>query len=198
MTPHRREWYVEDMFEDGGLGLALAKGDIPGHTHINKFGKAGDIDIADGFVDVWDGAGEANADKSYTYSSTADIDSLSSSNAGDTQDIEVQGLDTNYDLVTQTITLSGQTRVALTTDLVRVFRMENVGSSDIAGSVYCYVNGAITAGVPDTSADIRAIIQGSFNQTLMALYTVPNGKTAYMKNYWASIAVKQQRHQLFI
>ena len=41
---------------DAESGLAIAKGDVTGHTFIHKFGAAPDFDVADGFVTVWDGA----------------------------------------------------------------------------------------------------------------------------------------------
>ncbi len=170
-------------------GLSISKGDVSGTSFIHKFGNAPDFDTSDGSVSIWDGASDAGIDEmTYTYSATADIDSLSSSSAGDTQDIEVQGLDSSYNLVTQTITLTGQTRVALTTDLIRVFRLKNVGSTNLAGTCYCFVNGATTGGVPNTTSDIRAIIQIGNNQTLMSIYTIPNGKTGYMSTWFGSTA----------
>jgi len=168
--------------------LEVARGNIEGHSFIHKFGEGTDIDSGDGFVDIWDGAGNANADKVYTFSSTADIDTISSSSGSDTVDIEIQGLDTNFALVTQTITLTGQTKATLTTPLIRVFRMKNVGATNLVGQVYCYVDGAITAGVPDTSADIRAIIDDGKNQTLMSIYTIPAGKTGYLLKEFASMS----------
>lgn len=152
--------------------LEVAKGNIPGHSSINKFGENPDVDA--GPEDVWGYGG------TYTYSTTADIDSLSSSDNGDTQDITVVGLDTTWAEVTQTITLTGQTTKALDTDLIRVYRMYNPDNTDFAGTVYCYVSGGtVTAGVPQVVADVRAIIVNGDNQTLMAQYTVPAGKTAY-------------------
>ena len=174
---------------DNSSGLAIAKGDVTGTTFVHKFGKTPDFDIADGYVSVWDGANDAGIDQmDYQYSTTADIDSLVSSNAGDSVDIEIQGLDSNWDLTTQTITLNGQTRVALDTDLIRVFRMINVGATDLVGDVSCYVNSSITGGVVDDSADVRAIINNGNNQTLMAIYTIPNGKTGYMRSGFVSAA----------
>ena len=172
-------------------GLSIAKGDVANTIFVHKFGNAGDIDTADNFVDIWDGTEDANADKNYTYSTSADIDKISSSDNGDTQDIEIQGLDTNYDLVIQTVTLTGQTKATLGTPLIRVFRMINRSSDNIAGAVYCYVDGTITTGVPQTNADIRAIINNGNNQTLMALYTIPNGKTGYMRDFYGSLSKKQ-------
>jgi len=123
---------------------------------------------------------------SYVYSTTADIDSISSSNAGDTQEIEIQGLDTDYNLVVQNKTLSGQTRVALDTDMVRVFRIKNLNSTDNAGHIYCYVNTTISGGKPTDTTKIRAVMQPGNNQTLMAVYTIPNGKTGYLQRIYAS------------
>lgn len=169
--------------------LELAKGNVSGHSNINKFGTIPDFDTTDGRTDVWDGANDAGSGlMTYTYSSSADIDRISSSDNGDTQDIEIEGLDTNFDVVTQTITLNGQTPASLTTSLVRVFRMINRGSTDIAGTVYCFVNVATTGGVPNTLTNIRAEINNGHNQTLMAIYTIPNGKTGYMDRFEASVA----------
>ena len=170
-------------------GLAIAKGDVTGTSFVHKFGNAPDYDTTDNEVVIWDGANDADqAVMGYTYSTTADIDRISSSDNSDTQDIEIQGLDSNYDLVTQTITLTGQTPASLTTSLIRVFRMKNVGSTATAGYVYCFVNVATTGGVPNTAANIRAVLDDGNNQTEMAIYTIPNGKTGYMRSFFASTA----------
>jgi len=168
-------------------GLGIAKGNVTGTTFIHKFGSIPDMDDGDSPASVYDGADDAHIDQmSYVYSTTADIDSLSSDSASDTFDIEVQGLDTNYDVVIQTITLTGQTRVALTTNLIRVFRMKNVGTANNVGHIYCYVNTALTTGTPNDSTKVRAVMQPGNNQTLMAIYTIPNGKTGFVRDWYAS------------
>ena len=174
---------------DNSSGLAIAQGNVTGVSNVNKFGNAPDFDTGDGEVYVWDGADDANENlMTYTFSTTADIDRLSSSSASDTMPIEVQGLDANYDLINQTITLTGQTPVALTTPLIRVFRLKNVGAVDIIGRVYCFVNVATTGGVPNTLTNIRALIDNGSNQTEMAIFTVPAGKTGYIDEVYASTA----------
>lgn len=167
--------------------LEVSKGNISGTTFWHKFGLAPDFDTSDNTVDIWEGADDGGTNlMTYTFSTTADIDSLSSSDNADTQLIVVQGLDSNWDYVTQTITLTGQTRKALTTSLIRVFRMYNMGATDFAGTIHCFVNVALTGGVPDTLTNIRAIVKNGNNQTLMTLYSVPNGKTAYMTSFFAA------------
>lgn len=191
------QWHNVKTTSDGNLtisdnsdSLAIAKGDVTGHSFVHKFGNAPDFDTADGEVTIWDGAQDATAWElmRYVYSTTADIDSLSSSSASDTQEITIQGLDINYQLVSQTITLNGQTRVALTTNLIRVFRAYNYNSSDLVGHVFVYVNGTLTGGVPNTNADIRVIVDPDNQQTEMVVYTVPAGKTAYMRSWYMATA----------
>jgi hypothetical protein len=174
---------------DAESGLAIASGDVVSTTYEHKFGNAPDFDTADGVVTVWDGADDSDIGQMvYQYSSTADIDRISSSSASDTFNVKITGLDTNYDLVTQTITLTGQTSASLTTSLIRIFRMENDNSSDNVGHIYCFVNSATTNGVPNDSTKVRAVIQPGNNQTLMAVYTVPAGYTAYMRDYYCATA----------
>lgn len=153
--------------------LEVAKGNIPNHTISSIFGENPDVDTATAPEDVWNYGGI------YTFSTVADIDTISSSNAGDTQELLIKGLDTNWAYIEQTKTLNGQNKVVLNTSLIRVLRIENNGSTDIAGDAYCYADCAIVAGVPSVTANIRAVINNSQNISSMAIYTVPAGKTAY-------------------
>jgi hypothetical protein len=172
---------------DAENGLAIAKGEVSGSTFIHKFGNAPDFDQSDGVVTIWDGADDAHINQmNYVYSSTDDIDSVSSDDAGDTFDLQVFGLDANYNEINEIVTLQGQTRVPLVNSYLRVFRMVNTNSTDNVGHVYCYVNGAITGGIPDDPTTVRAVIQPGNNRTLMAVYTVPAGKTGYMRDWYAA------------
>ena len=168
--------------------LNIAQGNVISHSVVHKFGRGANIDTADGFVVLWDGAEYNDTLKTYTYSTSADIDRISSDNDTDTVELEIQGLDTNYNLVTQTKTLTGQTPVALDTSLIRIFRMKNIDSTDIVGNVFCFVNVATTLGVPDTITNTRAMIHDGNNQTLMAIYTVPARKTAYIINWYGALS----------
>lgn len=182
---------------DNSSGLAIAEGNVTGKTFVHKFGEAPDFDQADLEVTMWDGANDGlfagSPPMAYTFSSSADIGLISSSNNGDTQEIEIQGLDSNFNMVTQTITLTGQTDVDISgvggTDLIRVFRLRNIGSTDIAGVVYLRTNGSAQgSGTPSVANTVRAIINNDNNQTLMVVYTVPNGKTGYMRSWYAATA----------
>ncbi len=178
-------------------GIEVERGNMPGFSFIQKFGEAADIDTADGFADIWDGATETisgfTKTPAYTYSSTANIDSMVSSSASDTTALTLLGLDTNFALVEQTKNLNGQTRVALDTALVRLFRMKNAGAVPFVGNVFGYVDGDLTAGIPNTEADVRAIIQIAREQTLMVLYTVPADTTGYLLQWYASASKKKDQ-----
>jgi len=171
-------------------GLAIAAGDVSGTTFVHKFGNAPDFDTADNEVTIWGGAEDGTAWENmvYDYSSSADIDSISSSSGADTQEITIIGLDTNWDIVEQTATLNGQTRAALGTSLIRVFRAYNSNSTDLAGHVVVYPNTALTAGIPTDKSKIRVVIDPDNQQTLMAIYSIPDGKTGYLRDWYGSIA----------
>jgi len=170
--------------------LAIAKGDVVGAGNVNKWGNAPDFDSTDGEVYVWDGAEDGTAweNMTYIFSTGADIDSVSSTDAGDTEEVTIQGLDANWEEVTQTATLNGQTRVALTTPLIRCYRAYNSNGTPFVGHIIIYENDTTTGGVPDDATLIRAVIDPSNQQTEMAIYTIPAGKTGYLLGGYCSTA----------
>lgn len=156
---------------------AVAEGLVDGYSWVRKFGENPLITTGTDPEDIWGGG------SIYTFSTTADITQLSSSNAGDTQSIEISGLGANTNVVIQTKTLTGQTPVTLDTPLLYAYRMRNMGATNIAGAVYLSTTGALlTNGVPSV-ATTRAQINNSMNQTLMAIYPVPYGKTLYLDSW---------------
>lgn len=156
--------------------LQVAGGFIPGYSGVGKFGFNPLVTAATDPEDVWEGGGVYNFSAYGTGND--DIVSLASDNAADTEPILVVGLNALGEEVEQVITLTGTTRVALTTALSRVYRMINIGTSDIAGTVFCYTG---TGAVPSLGdANVRAVIDNGNNQTQMAIYTVPKGKVAFL------------------
>jgi len=94
-----------------------------------------------------------------TYSTIADVDSISSEDAGDAHDITIIGLDVDYNPVApQTVTLNGQTRVAIPTPLFRILRIINLTATPTLGVVWAYVNTVIAAGKPVDTTKIRKMI----------------------------------------
>lgn len=151
--------------------LKVAKGEVPGHSIVDKFGQNDGLNTST-YEDIWDVGGD------YPYPTSATITEIVST-ATDSVDIEVQGLSSDGTLTVQTVTLTGITPVALTTPLWRVFRLKNVGVADLVGN----------ASVENTANDtvFAKIIDGN-NQTLMALYTIPKGETGYLVQGTATMA----------
>ena len=130
----------------------VARGSVNGHTPVNVTGH--DHNIGTTLATVGNLLGGLQ-----TYSTTADIDSISSDNAGDTHDLTVEGLDINYEPVDAfTVTLNGQNRVALPTSLFRISSVYNATGTATLGSIWVYVNTAITAGKPNDLTTIRSSI----------------------------------------
>ena len=162
---------------DVPFNLKVPAGDLVGFASVNKFGNNPALGTS-ATETVWDGS------SLYTLPATADITHIrqavdQATMQGET--IEVQGLDTNYALVTQTVDLDATnttTAVALGTALRRVFRMK-----------------ALSAVVTTQNVELRnvgggttyALITAGNNQTQMAVYTVPASKTAYITHYYASL-----------
>ena len=116
-----------------------------------------------------------------TYISTNGITHISSSDAGDTQAVKIEGhtiSGSDLTFVVQSTTLDGQNKVALTTPLARVTRVYNDDSTDFAGSIYVYEDDTVSAGVPTTNSKVHLIVPIGENQSF-------KGATAVSSvDYW--------------
>ena len=168
--------------------LQLAREQISFHKTLYKFGFNPDID--DALETVWAQGGL------YSYLSAATVLKVSSSDANDTsagtgaRTVTLYGLDANYDEISETVTLSGQTAVNSTLSYLRINRMivRSAGTGGKNAGVIYAGTGTVTSGVP---ANKYATIAIGDNQTLMALWTVPRGYTAYLLQTDVTLATTQ-------
>jgi len=146
------------------LGLAIQRGLINNFNGVHKFG----LNTAVGsgaFETVWDG------NNTYTYPSSAGTATATSSNTSDdnTGTVKIFGLDSNYDLAEETLTIGGS---AGTVSFIRVFRAimidANTGNTN---------SGTITITVSSTTV---AQIRPTYGQSLMCVYTIPRNYNAYL------------------
>ncbi len=154
--------------------LAVQQGKVPGYSIINKFGYNSSIGSG-AFETIWEPA------SNIIFQTSAQTLSVVSSSANDVaagtgaRTLRIQGLDSSFNLLETTITLTGTTPVVTTgIEFIRVFRM----SVETAGSTGNNV-GNITATYSSTT-NTAAYIDAANGQTLMTVYTVPNGYTGYL------------------
>lgn len=146
--------------------LDIARGSISNSKIVHKFGANFDIDQATDPESVWTGGGL------YPWASLSSAQTIHclSTSASDTTTLTLEGLDANYDEISETVTLTGTSAVTTSNTFLRVFRM-----------TYDATNvGTITARTVSASGTVVAQIDAGYAQTLMAVYTVPAGFTAYL------------------
>ena len=159
------------------FNLQVAREQIFNHKTIIKFGFNPDVDNT--LETIWAEGGL------YSYLESATVLKVSSSSTADTsagtgaRTIEISGLDANYDEISETVTLSGQTAVNTTNEYLRINRAKvlTAGTGGQNAGVIYAGTGTVTTGVP---ANKYATIAIGDNQTLMALWTVPKDYTAYL------------------
>ena len=142
--------------------LQVARGQIAFHKRLLKFGF--NPLINDTEETIWEAGGI------YSYPSSAVAMTVTSASGGTDNGVKitVEGLDANYNEQSVEVTLAGAGTATTTETFIRVFRAFVSGSTAPAGAV-SITNGGTTYGY----------INGD-NQTLMALWTVPAGYTAYL------------------
>ncbi len=162
--------------------LMIAMGVFPDISHINKFGRRMGVGTATDPADVWDGPTLL-----WVPPTVARLHDLASSAAADAsagtgaRTVRIEGTSSTYNLQTEDIILNGITNVPTINTYTRIFRMWilTCGSGQINA-------GDITA-TAQTDGTVTAKILAGNGQTLMAIYTVPAGKTGYMKKRYGGI-----------
>jgi hypothetical protein len=173
--------------------LQVSRGQITWHKLLFKFGNNADINGS--LETIWSRGGL------YVYPAAATVMTVSSSSVNDTSDgtgartVLVSGLDADYNEISETVTLSGQTPVNTVKSYLRMFRafVVTAGSGGTAAGTIYVGGGTVTAGVPAT---VYAEIVIGDNQTTMALWTVPAGYTAYISAGTFSAASNNATHYI--
>lgn len=143
--------------------LQVSRGLIDGHKRVFKFGYNGEIQNIE--ETIWDVGGL------YAYPSSAVTMTATSSSGATDENVEVtiQGVDTNYDELSETVTLNASGTATTSGSFLRVYRAFVSGGTASAGNI-SITNGGTT----------YAYLSAADQQSLMAMWTVPAGYTAYL------------------
>lgn len=172
---------VKAIKEQYGHTVELRK---PG---LSKFGRNQSLSSGDGLIQV------SNLGAPEVFLTDNLINRISSANAADTQSMFIRGhtIDpTNGELtlVEQTITLNGQTPVALNTPLARAERVRNNNATATAGDVYVYESTAtVTGGVPQETALTHAVFDQVRQASLKAAASVCKDSYFIMTSVYAGV-----------
>jgi len=153
--------------------LAVQQGKVPGYSMVNKFGYNSSIGSG-AFETIWE------TGNNYPWQSSAvTVDAVSDDTNDDVagtgaRTLRIQGLDGSYNLAEETVDMDGTTTVTTTQTFLRVFRM-SVETAGTSGNNVGNISVTYTGG-----SDVAATITERNGQTLMAVYTIPAGKTGYV------------------
>jgi len=152
--------YIEDDY------LSIARGHVKDASHIHKFGAVPAMS-QNQTGSVWD-----INDTEYPWDAfdTAGVLAIPAVNASDDgMVISVFGLDDNFDLINEDFTVSSSGTTTGTETFKRVYRAFVTNGDTNVGDINIQ-RGGVTV----------ARISAGLSQTLMAIYTVPNGYTGYL------------------
>lgn len=160
---------------------------------IQKFGS--NQSVAAGVLeDIWYGGGLytgfLTSAQQLRIAAGGDInDDASGTNA---RSVTINGLDSNWNIITETINTNGTLVSSLTTNtFIRVFRawVEDVGTygETNAGDII----------IETSSSDTVASIQANRGQTQLAIYTIPEGWIGFVRRLGAGVDGNKQAQILF-
>jgi|DEB0MinimDraft_10_1074344.scaffolds.fasta_scaffold28171_1 hypothetical protein len=160
-------------------GLDVSQGNVTGHSFVHKFGAVPAMSNNQS-GSVWD---VNDTDYPWSAFDTPGIITIATTAANGSTvttdnglNVVIEGLDSDYAPATDTLTISGSTATGTTT-FKRVFRAYVTDGSSSNTSQIRMSRGA---------TEVARINIGK-SQTLMAVYTIPAGKTGYLMQGTSSI-----------
>ena len=162
--------------------FSVSAGFLSGYRQVRMYGFNPDLDSVLSEY-VWDVGVEPIYDTSNTSLYAV------STNALDSQEIMIYGLQQdvngNWNEISTTVQLNGVTPVLINNQFVRVLKVSNNNGTTLAGNVY--ITKANKLPLLDTDINIRAKINVGEDSTLMAMYTVPSGHTAFIYRLYRGV-----------
>lgn len=147
--------------------LGIAANHYQGLAHVHKFGAVPAMSINTSGT-IWDVNDTTYPWASFSSAGTLSIPAVNSSDNGKT--IRIVGLDANYYEISEDVTVSSAGATATNQSFIRVYRAYITNGSAVNVANINIQKGGVTI----------ARIAANKGQTLMAIYTVPAGKTVYI------------------
>ena len=156
-----------------------------------KFGKSAPLS-ANGTSTVWTVGGHE------TYVTDNLITHISSSSASDVYEVFLEchtitgtGYDEKFTFLTQTVTLQGQTKVALPFAVARVSQINNNNGVELVGRVTVYEDTTVVGGVPSDPTKIHIDIPAGLQSSFKAATTLSDEDYYVLTGGFGSVSLKQ-------
>lgn len=153
--------------------IRVALGDVSGTLHVHKFGSVPAMS-QNTTGTIWDKNDTLYPWSSFDTSGTINVPAVTAGDNGKT--IRIEGLDENYLPLSHDVTVSDTVLTPVSGTWSRVYRAYVTGGATNVGDI----------NVQKDAVDVLRITANK-GQTLMAIYTVPAGKTALILKGTASI-----------
>ncbi len=181
--------------QSGDHALDAARGVVTDHAWVYKFGHNTSVGATE--EAIW----EVGGDYTGFLTSGVQIEVLSS-DATDTsggvgaQTVVLEGLDDNFEAITETLTMNGTSAVTTAaTNWIRLSRVfaENVGTYSTTNPSTTGANvGSITVRVAGAGANL-CLVDPQVGQSEIAVYTVPRGLNGYLKKVIINVSSGSQK-----
>lgn len=189
-------WLDRDEIATIQIQKRFNKRAVPCGISRFNFGRNPDIDTG-GSEQVWNYGGIE------VLPTTNAIDTISSSSASDTgHRIYIEGIAENskgeWVDVKQTVALNGQNKVTLDQPLIRVLSAYDIDGDSHAGDVYIYEDDTITAGVPQTAANVHLLIRTEDQASGKSVMSTPSNRFFVVHQIIATVSRKTKANVDFL